>query len=100
HGVKHGYVKGFTLPVVAETYDGWLNDIDAFHVRAEHVEEAIAGAGAGPVAEGNVGGGTGMRCHGFKGGIGTSSRLVATRGRRSLLARSSRRTMARCAIFA
>jgi D-aminopeptidase len=78
HGVKHGYVKGFTLPVVAETYDGWLNDIDAFHVRAEHVEEAIAAARAGPVSEGNVGGGTGMRCHGFKGGIGTSSRLVAS----------------------
>jgi len=78
HGVTHGYVKGFTLPVVAETYDGWLNDIDAFHVTAEHVEEAIAGARAGPVAEGNVGGGTGMRCHGFKGGIGTSSRLIAT----------------------
>jgi D-aminopeptidase len=76
HGVRHGYVKGFTLPVVAETYDGWLNDIDAFHVTAEHVEEAIAAARAGPVTEGNVGGGTGMRCHGFKGGIGTSSRRV------------------------
>ena len=80
HGVRHGYVKGFTLPVVAETYDGWLNDIDAFHVTAEHVEEAIAAARAGPVSEGNVGGGTGMRCHGFKGGIGTSSRLVASGG--------------------
>jgi D-aminopeptidase len=78
HGVRHGYVKGFTLPVVAETYDGWLNDIDAFHVAAGHVEEAIAAAQAGPVPEGNVGGGTGMRCHGFKGGIGTSSRLVAS----------------------
>ncbi len=78
YGVKHGYVRGFTLPVVAETYDGWLNDIDAFHVNADHVDEAIAAARGGPVREGNVGGGTGMRCHGFKGGIGTSSRLVAS----------------------
>lgn len=78
YGVKHGYVKGFALPVVAETYDGWLNDIDAFHVTAEHVDDAIAAARGGPVPEGNVGGGTGMRCHGFKGGIGTSSRLVAS----------------------
>ena len=76
HGVAHGYVTGFTLPIVAETYDGWLNDINAFHVTAEHVEEALAAARTGPVPEGNVGGGTGMRCHGFKGGIGTASRLV------------------------
>src|SRR4029077_8610052 len=64
------------LPVVAETYDGYLNDIDAFHVRREHVLAAIEGAHGGPVVEGNVGGGTGMRCHGFKGGIGTASRLI------------------------
>lgn len=69
------------LPVVAETYDGWLNDIAAFHLRAEHVFAALAGATAGPVAEGSVGGGTGMICHGFKGGIGTSSRLVEIAGR-------------------
>jgi D-aminopeptidase len=75
-GVEHGYVKGFTLPVVAETYDGWLNDIDAFHVTKDHAYEALAAARGGPVAEGNTGGGTGMRCHGFKGGIGTSSRLI------------------------
>ena len=66
------------LPVVAETYDGFLNDIGAFHVTADHVNAALAAADAGgPVGEGNVGGGTGMVCHGFKGGIGTASRLAA-----------------------
>jgi len=64
------------LPVVAETYDGSLNDINGFHVKPEHVLSALDGAAAGPVAEGNVGGGTGMRCHGFKGGIGTASRKL------------------------
>jgi len=64
------------LPVVAETYDGRLNDISGFHVHAEHVEEALALAQDGPIAEGNVGGGTGMICHGFKGGTGTASRVV------------------------
>ncbi|MCB0124200.1 MAG: P1 family peptidase, partial [Caldilineaceae bacterium] len=65
------------LPIVAETYDGWLNDINAFHLTKEHVFAALANATAGAVPEGSVGGGTGMICHGFKGGIGTSSRLVA-----------------------
>lgn len=65
------------LPVVAETYDGMLNDIDAFHVQREHVLAALENARGGAVDEGNVGGGTGMRCHGFKGGIGTSSRVIA-----------------------
>jgi D-aminopeptidase len=64
------------LPVVGETYDGLLNDIAGMHVRAEHVFAALESAGGGPVEEGAVGGGTGMICHGFKGGIGTSSRLV------------------------
>jgi L-aminopeptidase/D-esterase-like protein len=64
------------LPVVAETYDGRLNDINGFHVRAEHAISALDGARGGAVAEGNVGGGTGMVCHGFKGGIGTASRRV------------------------
>jgi D-aminopeptidase len=64
------------LPVVGETYDGFLNDIRGMHVRPEHVEAAIVAARGGPVAEGNVGGGTGMTCHEFKGGIGTSSRVV------------------------
>jgi L-aminopeptidase/D-esterase-like protein len=71
----------WSLPVVAETWDGFLNDINGFHVKAEHVFSALAGADAGPVAEGNVGGGTGMICYEFKGGIGTSSRrLSAKRG--------------------
>ena len=73
----------WALPVVAETWDGRLNDIDGMHVLAEHVEAAVAAA-RGPdgttVAEGNVGGGTGMVCHGFKGGIGTSSRVVEVGG--------------------
>jgi D-aminopeptidase len=66
------------LPIVAETYDGWLNDINAFHLTKEHVFAALQNAQSGAVAEGNVGGGTGMICHGFKGGIGTSSRLTET----------------------
>lgn len=66
----------WSLPVVAETWDGRLNDINGFHVRREHAFEALDGAAQGPVAEGNVGGGTGMICHQFKGGIGTSSRRL------------------------
>lgn len=66
----------WSLPVVGETYDGFLNDINGFHVRPEHVREALASASGGPVAEGNVGGGTGMICHQFKGGIGTASRVL------------------------
>jgi len=64
------------LPVVAETWDGRLNDINGFHVTAAHTIAALDGARGGPVAEGNVGGGTGMVCHGFKGGIGTASRKL------------------------
>ena len=64
----------WALPVVGETYDGALNDTNGFHVRPEHVHAALAAAADGPVAEGNVGGGTGMICHEFKGGIGTASR--------------------------
>jgi D-aminopeptidase len=63
-----------SLPVVAETWDGFLNDINGFHVHAEHLFDAIESASSGYVAEGNVGGGTGMVTHQFKGGIGTSSR--------------------------
>ena len=69
-------ISYWSLPVVGETYDGHLNDINGFHVRPEHLRSALEGASGGPVAEGNVGGGTGMICHGFKGGTGTSSRLV------------------------
>jgi D-aminopeptidase len=66
----------WSLPVVAETWDGELNDINGFHVRAEHVERALDAAQGGAVAEGNVGGGTGMICHEFKCGIGTASRRL------------------------
>jgi D-aminopeptidase len=66
----------WSLPVVAETWDGWLNDINGFHVKPEHALHAIDTAASGPVQEGNVGGGTGMVCNGFKGGIGTASRKL------------------------
>jgi D-aminopeptidase len=66
----------WALPVVAETWDGILNDLNGFHVRPEHVFQALDGARGGPVTEGAVGGGTGMLCNGFKGGIGTSSRRL------------------------
>ena len=74
----HGY--WWSLPVVAETWDGWLNDINGFQVKPEHASHAIDSAAAGAVAEGNVGGGTGMICNGFKGGIGTSSRKFDVKG--------------------
>lgn len=64
------------LPVVGETWDGYLNDINGGHVRPEHAAEALDAAKAGPVQEGSVGGGTGMNCYGFKGGTGTASRVV------------------------
>jgi D-aminopeptidase len=66
----------WSLPVVGETWDGVLNDINGFHVHASHVHEAFAKASAGPVEEGGVGSGTGMICHGFKGGLGTASRIA------------------------
>jgi D-aminopeptidase len=75
--IKNGRKFLFTYPIVAETYDGVLNDINGFHVKPEHVFSALDSARGGPVAEGNVGGGTGMLCNGFKGGIGTSSRVLA-----------------------
>ncbi|WP_246623646.1 P1 family peptidase [Sphingomonas colocasiae] len=71
----------FFTPVVAETWDGYLNDVDGFHVKPEHATEALATARSGRVTEGNVGGGTGMVCAGFKGGIGTSSRKVEIGGK-------------------
>jgi L-aminopeptidase/D-esterase-like protein len=69
----------WSLPVVAETYDGFLNDVNGFHVKPEHAFQALEGARPGPVAEGNVGGGTGMVCYEFKGGIGTASRKLDER---------------------
>ena len=73
----------WSLPVVAETWDGHLNDINGFHVKPEHVAKALHDATGGPVAEGNVGGGTGMICHEFKCGIGTASRRVASDDRKA-----------------
>ncbi|MDB4025245.1 P1 family peptidase [Flavobacteriaceae bacterium] len=66
----------YTYPVVAETYDGFLNDIYGFHVKEKHVLEAIENSSSGQISEGNIGGGTGMMCLGFKGGTGTSSRVL------------------------
>jgi L-aminopeptidase/D-esterase-like protein len=78
--VKHGPADNtgawWSLPVVAETWDGWLNDINGFHVKPEHVFQALDSARSGAVQEGNVGGGTGMICNGYKGGIGTASRKL------------------------
>jgi D-aminopeptidase len=71
----------WSTPVVTETWDGHLNDINGFHVRQAHVDAALESAAGGSVAEGNVGGGTGMICHEFKCGIGTSSRRVTIEGR-------------------
>ena len=76
HGPADATGAWWSLPVVAETWDGWLNDINGFHVKPEHVFQALDSARAGPVEEGNVGGGTGMICNGYKGGIGTSSRRL------------------------
>src|SRR5207344_534525 len=69
-------LQPWALPVVAETYDGGLNDINGFHVHEDHVFAALDGAKSGPVAEGNVGGGTAMSCYGFKCGTGTASRKI------------------------
>ena len=76
-GLKHGAtLQPWSLPVVAETWDGSLNDINGFHVKPEHVFAALDSATGGPVLEGNVGGGTGMICYGFKCGTGTASRKL------------------------
>jgi len=79
HGQPDPTGYWWSLPVVAETWDGWLNDINGFHVKPEHALHAIDTASSGPVPEGNVGGGTGMVCNGFKGGIGTASRKLDTK---------------------
>jgi D-aminopeptidase len=81
--VKHGVLgpddDRWSLPVVAETWDGWLNDINGFHVKPDDVYRALDGARGGVVEEGSVGGGTGMICNGYKGGIGTSSRRLGAK---------------------
>ena len=76
HGQPDPTSFWWSLPVVAETWDGWLNDINGFHVKPEHAFHAIDSAHGGPVEEGAVGGGTGMVCNGYKGGIGTASRQL------------------------
>lgn len=76
HGGPDAEGFAWSLPVVAETWDGWLNDVDGFHVKPEHVAHAIETAQSGAIEEGSVGGGTGMICYEFKGGTGTASRIV------------------------
>ena len=76
HGGPDPEGFAWSLPLVAETWDGWLNDIDGFHIKPEHVAHAIESAHGGVIEEGSVGGGTGMICYEFKGGMGTASRVV------------------------
>jgi L-aminopeptidase/D-esterase-like protein len=83
--VRTGWSADWHAPVVAETYDGGLNDINGFHVTRDHALDAMRRAGSGPVEEGAVGGGTGMVCNGFKGGIGTASRRFSAGGRQFTL---------------
>lgn len=80
--VDRKWAADWFTPLVAETYDGALNDVNGFHVKREHALQALASASSGPVAEGSVGGGTGMICSQFKGGIGTASRVVDTKAGR------------------
>src|SRR5438552_2977429 len=80
HGGPDAQGFAWSLPVVAETWDGWLNDVDGFHVKPDHVGHAIEAAHDGAIEEGSVGGGTGMICYEFKGGTGTASRVVPVTG--------------------
>ena len=79
HGGPDADGYSWSLPVVGETWDGWLNDVNGFHVTAQHAFAALDSAHAGHVEEGSVGGGTGMICNGYKGGIGTASRRLDAR---------------------
>jgi D-aminopeptidase len=84
--VRHGgNVQDWGLPVAAETFDGDLNDINGFHVKVEHVIQALEGARGGPLEQGSIGGGTGMVCYDFKGGNGTASRIFKIAGRQYAL---------------
>ena len=76
---NNAMVQRWSLPVVAETADGWLNDMNGFHVKEQHVLDALDSANHGAIEEGNIGGGTGMVCYEFKGGTGTSSRKLSER---------------------
>src|SRR5437016_10553819 len=76
HGGPDAEGFAWSLPVVAETWDGWLNDVDGFHVKPEHVAHALESTHSGAIEEGSVGGGTGMICYEFKGGTGTASRVI------------------------
>src|SRR6266480_6472065 len=78
----------WSLPVVAETWDGWLNDVNGFHVKPEHVFNALNGAHGGAIEEGSVGGGTGMVCYEFKGGTGTASRKIAMKEKKDAAPRT------------
>src|SRR5437016_4914552 len=80
HGGPDAEGFAWSLPVVAETWDGWLNDVDGFHVKPEHVAHALESAHGGAIEEGSVGGGTGMICYEFKGGTGTASRMIPVAG--------------------
>src|SRR6266480_524497 len=90
--VKHGAANNtgywWSLPVVAETWDGWLNDINGFHVKPAHVFQALDSAHGGAIEEGSVGGGTGMICYEFKGGNGTASRKIDIRAAKDTPPRS------------
>src|SRR5256886_7477477 len=91
--IKHGAADNtgywWSLPVVAETWDGWLNDINGFHVKAEHVARALDSAHGGAIEEGSVGGGTGMICYEFKCGNGTPSRKIAIKASKDAPAKKS-----------
>ncbi|MEP6602970.1 MAG: P1 family peptidase [Spartobacteria bacterium] len=90
--VKHGAADNtgywWSLPVVAETWDGWLNDINGFHVKPEHIAQALDSAHGGAIDEGSVGGGTGMICYEFKGGNGTASRKIDIKAEKDATPRS------------
>src|SRR5437762_2855644 len=88
HGAADTTGYWWSLPVVAETWDGWLNDINGFHVKAEHIAQALDSTHGGAIEEGSVGGGTGMICYEFKGGSGTASRKIEIKEKKDAPARS------------